>query len=117
MTPAERARPRTATELLFGPGEDAAGALAERMARAGADGNLGTDLEHLPAAGQAAGLLDVNLADVLVAGWREHHELTAAAQRTLAVPGSTELVSLATHQISTEQRPYVTVLVDGHRVA
>jgi hypothetical protein len=127
MTPAERARPRTATELLFGPGEDAAGALAERIARAGADGNLGTDLEHLPAAaraaavrevaGQAAGLLDVNLADVLVAGWREHHELTAAAQRTLAVPGSTELVSLATHQISTEQRPYVTVLVDGHRVA
>ena len=127
MTPAERARPRTATELLFGPGEDAAGALAERMARAGADGNLGTDLEHLPAAaraaavrevaGQAAGLLDVNLADVLVAGWREHHELAAAAQRTLAVPGSTELVSLATHQISTEQRPYVTVLVDGHRVA
>ena len=127
MTPAERARPRTATELLFGPGEDAAGALAERMARAGADGNLGTDLEHLPAAaraaavrevaGQAAGLLEVNLADVLVAGWREHHELAAAAQRTLAVPGSTELVSLATHQISTEQRPYVTVLVDGHRVA
>lgn len=123
MTPAERARPRTATELLFGPGEDAAGALAERMARAGADGNLGTGLEHLPAAagrevaGQAAGLLDVNLADVLVAGWREHHELAAAAQRTLAVPGSTELVSLATHQISTEQRPYVTVLVDGHRVA
>jgi hypothetical protein len=127
MTPAERARPRTATELLFGPGEDAAGALAERMARAGADGNLGTDLEHLPAAaraaavrevaGQAAGLLDVNLADVLVAGWREHHELAAAAQRTLAVPGSTELVSLAAHQISTEQRPYVTVLVDGHRVA
>ena len=123
MTPAERARPRTATELLFGPGEDAAGALAERRARAGADGNLGTGLEHLPAAagrevaGQAAGLLDVNLADVLVAGWREHHELAAAAQRTLAVPGSTELVSLATHQISTEQRPYVTVLVDGHRVA
>jgi hypothetical protein len=127
MTPAERARPRTATELLFGPGEDAAGALAERMARAGADGNLGTDLEHLPeaaraaavreVAGQAAGLLEVNLADVLVAGWREHHELAAAAQRTLAVPGSTELVSLATHQISTEQRPYVTVLVDGHRVA
>src|SRR5580704_16652368 len=71
MTPAERARPRTATELLFGPGEDAAGALVERMARAGADGNLGTGLEHLPAAaraaagrevaGQAAGLLDVNL--------------------------------------------------------
>ena len=127
MTPAERARPRTATELLFGPGEDAAGALAERIARAGADGKLGTDLEHLPeaaraaavreVAGQAAGLLEVNLADVLVAGWREHHELAAAARRTLAVPGSTELVSLATHQISTEQRPYVTVLVDGHRVA
>jgi hypothetical protein len=127
MTAAERARPRTATELLFGPGEDAAGALAERIARAGADGNLGADLEHLPGAaraaavrevaGQAAGLLDVNLADVLAAGWREHHQLAAAAQRTLAVPGSTELVSLAAHQISTEQRPYVTLLVDGHRVA
>jgi hypothetical protein len=54
---------------------------------------------------------------VLVAGWREHHDLTAAAQRTLAGPGSTELVSLATHRVSTEQQPYVTVLIDGHRVA
>jgi hypothetical protein len=127
MTPAGPARPRSAMELLFGLGEDAPGALADRILSAGAGGNLGSALENLPkvtreaavreVTAEAAGLLDVNLIDVLVAGWREHHELTSAARRTLAVPGSTELVSLASHRVTAEQQPYVTVLVDGHRVA
>jgi len=127
MTPAVQDRPSSALDLLFGPGEEAPGALAHQMLSAGAGGSLGRALENLPkatyeaavseATTQAAGLLDVDLIGLLVAGWRAHHDLTAAARHTLATPGSTELVDLATHRITTTQRPSVTVLVDGHQVA
>lgn len=63
------------------------------------------------------GLLDVSLIGVLVSAWRTHHELTSAARRTLAVPGTTELVPLAEHQITSVLHPYVTVFVDGYQVA
>jgi hypothetical protein len=127
MTPAVQDRPSTTLDLLFSPGEDAPGALARQILPAGAGGDLGRALENLPtvtrqaaireATTAAAGLLDVDLIGLLVAGWREHHDLTAAARRTLAAPGSTELVDLATHQITTTQQPSVSIMVDGHRVA
>ena len=127
MTSAVQDRPSTTLDLLFGPGEDAPGALAHQILSAGTGGNLGRALESLPTATRqaavreattaAAGLLDVDLLGLLVAGWREHHDLTAAARRTLAAPASTELVDLATHQITTTQQPSVSILVDGHRVA
>ena len=111
MTSAVQDRPSTTLDLLFGPGEDAPGALAHQILSAGTDGNLGRALESLPTATRqaavheattaAAGLLDVDLLGLLVAGWREHHDLIAAARRTLAAPASTELVDLATHQITT----------------
>ena len=62
------------------------------------------------------GLLDVNLIGVLVSAWRTHEDLTSAARRTLAVPGTTELVPLAEHQITSVMHPYVTVFVDGYQV-
>ncbi len=65
----------------------------------------------------AAGLLDVDLIGVILAGWREHRDITSAARRTLAAPGSTELVSLATHEVTMDQQPSIRVLVDGRRVA
>ena len=68
-------------------------------------------------AATAAGLLDVDLTRLLVAGWRTHRDLTGAARRTLAAPGSTELVDLIRHQVTTAQHPSVTVLVDGRQVA
>ena len=128
MMPAGPTRPHTAAlTLLFGPG-DAAEALGRAVVLPpDADGSLGRALEHLPAetrtaavrevTAAAAGLLDVGLADVLITGWREHRDLTAAARRTLAAPGSTELVDLAEHQVTATQEPYVSVLVDGHQVA
>ena len=64
-----------------------------------------------------AGLLDVSLIGVLVSAWRTHQDLISAARRTLAVPGSTELVPLAEHQITSAMHPYVTVSVDGYHVA
>jgi hypothetical protein len=64
-----------------------------------------------------AGLLDISLVGVLVAAWRTHHDLTTAARRTLAVPGSTELVTLAEHQVTSTAHPYIAVFVDGCHVA
>ena len=127
MTPAAQDRPSTVLDLLFGGGEDASGALAHEILSAGAGEHLDRSLADLPkvtreaavreATTAAAGLLDVDLIGVLVAGWREHHDLAAAARRTLAAPGSTELVDVATHEITTTQQPSVGVLVDGRQVA
>jgi hypothetical protein len=127
MSSSEPATPHTALALLFGPDQETPAAVAERLRSA----DIGTDirgaLDSLPPVTReaavdqvtkaAAGLLDINLADVVAAGWQKHADLTAAARRTLAAPGSTDLVDLASHRISTAQEPYVTILVDGHRVA
>jgi hypothetical protein len=64
----------------------------------------------------ATGLLDVSLIGASVMGWRDYLDLTSAARRTLVKPGSTELVHLATHQITSTRCPSVTILLDGHRL-
>ena len=125
-TPGEGSTP-TALDLLFGPGADAAEALAGKILIPGGDQNLDRALAHLPemtrkaavreAATAASALLKVDLIDVLAHGWREHRDMVAAARRTLAAPLSTELVSMVTHEITVEQRPSVSVLVDGQKVA
>lgn len=126
MTTAAPPAPRTALGLLFGPDAGALDDLAQRIASADPE-RLGRALAGLPkatrqaaireVAAATAGLLNVNLTDVLVAGWRKYQDLTSAARRTLAAPNSTELVQLATHQVAEAQQPYVSVLVDGRRVA
>ncbi len=123
MTPSVSAPPRTAAALLFGPDEDKSAAIGQRLRPADIRGAL----DRLPpltrevAVGQvssaAAELLNVNLADVVADGWRKHADLTAAARRTLAARGSTDLVDLASHRVTAGQEPYVSLLVDGHRVA
>jgi len=123
--PAEH--PPTALGLLFGPGSDTPQGLSSQILSADADGNLSRALENLPratreaavreATAAAAGFMDVDLIGALVAGWRQHHDLTAAAQRSVAAPGSIELVDMAVHQITMNQHPSVIVLVDGLQVA
>ena len=114
----------TAADLLFGSQEKAHEALARHVM---ADGRaFARSLVHLPrvtreaavreAAVAAAGLLKVDLIEVLVSGWREHRDIFSAARRTLEVPGSSELVGLAPHRISTVQQPAVGILIDGKRV-
>ena len=117
----------TAKDLLFGPHADAAEILAGEILSPGGDQNLGHALAQLPemtrkagvqeAASAAAGQLDVDLIGVLVRGWREHRDIVSAARRTLAAPGSTELVAMMGHEITVDQQPSVRVLVDGHQVA
>jgi hypothetical protein len=61
-------------------------------------------------------LLDLDLGDVLMSGWRKYTELTKAAERTLASPGSEEIVVLATHRIVSTHHPSVDLLVNGSKV-
>ena len=124
MTPAETDGVLTAADLLFGSSEDAHEALARHVMSSGRA--FATALARLPrvtreaavreAAVAAAGLLKVDLMEVLVSGWREHRDIYSAARRTLVTPGSKELVGLAPHRVSTVQQPAVSILVDGHRV-
>jgi Cu/Ag efflux protein CusF len=127
MTQTVQDHPHTALDLLLGPDDESPEALAHQILSAASGVNLGRALENLPkttydaavreVTAATTGLLNVDLIRMLVAGWRKHHDLTAAAWHTLAAPGSIELVDLATHQVTTTQHPSVTVLVDGHRVA
>src|SRR5947208_13710563 len=103
-TPGEGSTP-TALDLLFGPGTDAAGALAGKILIPGGDQNLDRALAHLPemtrkaavreAATAASALLKVDLIDVPARGSREHRDMVAAARRTLAAALSTALVSIS----------------------
>ena len=126
MTTAGEDSAPTALDLLFGPDADAAEALADEILSSG-DPSLARALAQLPemtrkaavqeAATAAAALLKVDLVDALARGWREHRDIVSAARRTLAAPGSTELVSLSSHEITLDQQPSISVLVDGQRVA
>jgi hypothetical protein len=123
--PAAGAWPRSAAEMLFGPSADAPEALTRHILSTG--GDLGHALKRLSRTARqaavreatvaAAGLLKVDLLGVLVSGWREHKEITAAARRTLTLLSSRELVSLPPHRIATAQQPSVGILIDGKRVA
>jgi len=127
MTQAVQDNPHTALNLLLGPGDESPEALADQILSAASVVNLGRALENLPKTTYDAavreitaattGLLNIDLIEMLIGGWRKHHDLTAAARHTLAAPGNTELVDLATHQVTTTEHPSVTVLVDGHQVA
>ena len=124
MTTADPPAPGTVRELLFGRGTDTPEAIARRLA---AEQKLDHALKSFrkvtreivvhEIADTLAALLDANLAGILVEGWRRHGELRAAARYTLAVPGSSQLVELADHQITEEQQPSINLLVDDHRVA
>lgn len=62
------------------------------------------------------GLLELDLGDLLVAGWKKYATLTDSARRTLSAPGSEEVVQLASHQVTFTYRPHVDLLIDGARL-
>jgi len=127
MTAAITTRPLTTSALLFGGAQDPDQALAHALKEHGVLGPLGPALQALSQTGRdAAGsqiatiaqeVLDLDLGDLAVAGWRKHAALTAAADRTKANPGSSEVVDLATHRITSVHRPYVELLVNDVHVA
>jgi hypothetical protein len=138
MTTAIPSQPLTTAAVLFNETEDNAvflfnktentvDALASALHEHGVLGSLGGGLKDLSRAGRDAvsgqiataahGLLDLDLGDLIVGGWRKYADLTAAAKRTIATPDSTEVVDLVTHRIISTHRPRVQVLVNDVNVA
>jgi hypothetical protein len=117
--------PVTADTILFGP-SGAAGSLEDFLDARRLSGWITSGAAHLTRDVHDAlrneictttdDLLNLDLVDVLVTGWRKHAALTAAARRTAAAPGSSEVVDLATHHITMTQRPYIDLVCDGVRV-
>jgi hypothetical protein len=111
----------TAGGFLFGGG-DAVDGLARALADHGGLARTGVALGRLSSAASravcrrvaevAVALTDIDVGDVVVAGWRKYAALANAAWRTLDNPGSEELVDLASHRITSVHHPELAVLVD-----
>jgi len=127
MTTASAAQPLTTAIFLFGENQDTGQALAQALDKQGVLSSLDTGLQLVSQAGRQAAnsqvatvahdLLDLDLGDLVVAGWRKQGQLAAAAERTAANPGSSEVVELATHRISSVHRPFVELLINDVHVA
>jgi hypothetical protein len=63
-----------------------------------------------------AGLLDLDLGDLLIYGWRTHERLVKAARQTRRIPGRQEVVQLGTHRITSAHNPTIELLIDGVKV-
>lgn len=129
MTVVETARrPLLARAFLFqdATGVDTAETLADRLGQRDVTRSA---LGRLPRLGGTAlravnrevatvvdALLGLDLGTALVSGWRKYSDLTSAAERTLAVPGSEEVVVLASHRVVWPYRPHIDLLVDGKKV-
>jgi hypothetical protein len=101
--------------LLGGAGGDTMDALARVLSEQGAPASAIRGLGGLSAAALQAvnrevaavidRLLELDLGELLLAGWRRYSELTKAAQPTLAHPGSQEMVVLASHRVVSTHHP------------
>lgn len=127
MTITAATHPLTVSGFLFGEDQDTEQALAQALHEHGVLGSMDTTLQLVSEAGREAaadqvavvahGLLDLDLGELVVAGWRKQGQLAAAAERTAANPGSSEVVELATHRIGSAHHPSVELLVNDVHVA
>lgn len=129
MSTATLTAPVTVRSLLLGdrPGTDTADGLGRLLSDHGTAREALRDVRNLPAAAVHSvehevgsvldGLLDLSLADIVVSCWRKHRSLTEAAGRTLAAPGTEEVVALATHRMTVSYSPHVDLFVDEVKVA
>jgi hypothetical protein len=127
MTITAATHPLTVSGFLFGEDQDTEQALAQALHDHGVLGPMNTTLQLVSeavreaagdqVAGVAHGLLDLDLGELVVAGWRKQDQLAAAAERTATNPGSSEVVELATHRVSSAHHPSVELLVNDAHVA
>jgi hypothetical protein len=113
--------------LLVGEPVDAADRLAGELQRHGVARTAVGQARRLSAGAAGlvdreigvvlSGLLELDLGDVLLAGWRGHRALVAAGQRTVASPAGREVVDLASHRVRWGSRPSVDLVLDGVRLA
>jgi hypothetical protein len=122
----DTASPITARAVIFGEKEKAVAGLAQALSSGQGTETVNPALQGLSQATRnaaireissvGAGLLELDLSALLVAGWRKYTALTQAARRTAAMPGSEEIVDIVTHRISVISHPNVELLVNDVRV-
>lgn len=127
MTTAAAAPTLSAAAFLFDEGEDSVGQLAAALKESGVLGTATAGLSKLSKAGlDAVGgqiasigheLLDMGLDTIILEGWRKFADLHEAAQRTLAASGSSEVLDLASHSITSQHEPRVELRLDDIPVA
>jgi hypothetical protein len=101
--------------------------LAARPAWRGVLGRLEGPLRSVSGAGRrlvdrqlAAAIdrvLDVDLGETLVGGWRTHSDLLAAARGTRGHADRSESVTLADHDVTASHHPYLEIVVNGAALA
>jgi hypothetical protein len=116
----------TARTVLFGdapPADAVAGTPGWRVVLDGLEMALsavspaGRSLAAGEVASALTGLLNLDLGETVIGGWRTHRTLVEAAAATRADPAASEVVQLATHRITATHRPYVEVIVNGATIA
>jgi hypothetical protein len=127
MTSATTQTGLTVRTFLLGSGpEDDTARIRELLSEHDVVSGCGGDLTRLTQQGReaaeeqlasvTAGLLDLDLGDLLIYGWRTRGQLVKAAQQTRQAPGRREVVQLGTHRITSAHNPTIELLIDGVKV-
>lgn len=117
----------SAAAFLFDGEQDTVVQLAEALKETGVVGAATAGLSRLSTAaldavgGQVASiageLLDIGLDTLVFEGWRKFGDLHTAAQRTRSAPGSSEVLDLASHSITSSHEPRVELRLDDIPIA
>jgi hypothetical protein len=127
MTSATTQTGLTVRTFLLGSGpEDDTTRIRQLLSENDVVGRCGKDLTRLTQQGReaaeeqlasvTAGLLDLDLGDLLICGWRTRERLIKAARETRQTPGRQDVVQLGTHRIASTHNPTVELLIDDVRV-
>jgi hypothetical protein len=76
----------------------------------------GRDAAEEQLASVTEGLLDLDLGDLLIYGWRTRERVVQAARKTRQIPGRREVVQLGTQRITSAHNPTIELLIDGVKV-
>lgn len=117
----------TARVVMLGGGtQDDLRALRQALSEHGVLARSGGEIARLTREGReaaddalasaTAGLLEVDLGEVLIHCWRRHDRMVKAAEETARTPGRHEVVQLASYQVTWTNHPTIDLLVDGVRV-
>ena len=126
MTSAATQTGLTVRTFLLGSGSDDAAKIRQLLSENDVVRRCGGDLTRLTQQGReaaeeqlasvTAGLLDLDLGDLLISGWRTRERLVKAARQTRQLPGRREVVQLGAHRMTSTYNPTIELLVDGVRV-
>lgn len=127
MTTVATTQPLRTSEFLFGADQKGIKALTAVLTKAGVIGAATATLTSLSRVGRGAvgsqiatvaqGLLDLDIGEIVSEGWRRMEDLTEAARRSMETPGSSEVVDLASHSVSSKHSPQVEMLVNNAVIA